>query len=83
MYPRASCCLAGVARDRTIFVSEGRLVSSNGCASWVWETWLMAIPRGSFGVWKDTGVNSGGPEGAELARAIQWEEPQAILQIRS
>ena len=82
MYPSASCCLAGVGRERTIFVSEGRLASSSVCVSWG-LVMVTAIPKGSCEVWKDTGVNSGGVEGVELARAIQWEEPQAILLMRS
>ena len=46
MYPKASCCFAGVGKDSTILVSEGRLVSSNGCVSWAFVT-VTAIPRGS------------------------------------
>ena len=47
MCPRASCCLAGVGRDRTTFVSEGRLLSS-----WVKESSedlpeVRAVPSGS------------------------------------
>ena len=82
MCPRASCCFAGMVRERIIFVKEGLFISSSPC--WESEALLAVreLPSGSWLVGKDTGEKSPVEAGVPAANAILCEDPHAIFVIR-
>ena len=65
-----------------ILVREGRFISSCSCSKLSNRPDVSIIPRGSWDVGKDTGENSPVEAGVPVAKAMLWEEPQAILVMR-
>lgn len=79
IWPNASCCFAGVSKERTTFVREGLFISSCSGVESSCLPPISELPSGSWYAGNDTGENSPEVAGVPEANAMLCEDPHAIF----